>query len=64
MAEKVQTLFDSECEVPIGKWYAMVDNRVVAISDSTKQAFEEAKKKCPGVEIFIAKLPEHKTMVF
>ena len=40
-----------------GKYLAIVDDIVVAVSNSRHDAFEKAKKLCPGEEIYITYMP-------
>ncbi len=58
-----QAFFASGKAPPVGCWFALVGDKVVATSDSAKEAFEEAKRKYPDEEIFIAKFPKNKVMV-
>jgi len=59
-----KAFFASGKAPPVGCWFALVGDEVVATSDSAKEAFEEAKRKYPDEEIFIAKFPKNKVMVF
>lgn len=40
-----------------GKYLAIVDERVVAVSGSGHDAFKKAKKSFPGKEIYITYMP-------
>jgi hypothetical protein len=40
-----------------GKYLAIVDDSVVAVSNSGHEAFEKTKKKYPGKEIYITYMP-------
>lgn len=40
-----------------GKYLAIVDDSVIAVSNSGHEAFEKAKKLCPGKEIYITYMP-------
>ena len=40
-----------------GKYLAIVDEKVVAVSSSGHDAFEKAKKSYPGKEIYITYMP-------
>ena len=40
-----------------GKYLAIVDDSVVAVSSSGHDAFEKAKKTFPGKEIYITYMP-------
>ena len=40
-----------------GKYLAIVDEKVVAVSSSGHDAFEKAKKLCPRKEIYITYMP-------
>jgi len=44
-------------EAYLGKYLAIVDDSVVAVSGSGHDAFEKAKKLCQGKEIYIAYMP-------
>ena len=40
-----------------GKYLAIVDDKVVAVSSSGHESFEKAKKLFPGKEIYITYMP-------
>ena len=40
-----------------GKYLAIVDDNVVAVSNSGHDAFEKAKKTCPEKEVYITYMP-------
>ena len=47
----------------VGKWIAIVDETVVSTSDIGKEAFEEAKRKCPGSKPLLLKVPSNSVML-
>jgi hypothetical protein len=47
----------------VGKWIAIVGDKVVASGKDGKVVFEEVKKKYPEKEPLILKVPEDKVML-
>lgn len=47
----------------VGRWIAVVDNRIVAEGDDAKLVFKTAKKAAPNKIPFIMKVPTKKVMV-
>ena len=43
----------------IGRWIAVVDDKLVAVGDSGKEVFDKAKRVYPGSEPFIMKVPRN-----
>ncbi len=47
----------------IDKWIALVGDTIVAVGDSGKSVFLEAKGKHPDIEPFIMKVPRNEVML-
>lgn len=48
----------------IGKWVAIVDQKVVASGKSFKKVYEEARKLHPNKTPFLSCVPEDVAMIF
>lgn len=46
-----------------GKYLAIIDDKLIAVSNSAKEAFKEAKKKFPDKEVCIEYIPTKKEVV-
>ncbi len=46
-----------------GVWVAMVDNEVISTGERLKDVLEEVRRKKPGREPFVTKLPKDPVMV-
>lgn len=46
-----------------GYWVAMVENKVIAIEKTAKEAFAKAKQKYPNKVAFVAKVPTESVML-
>lgn len=47
----------------LGKWIAVIDEKIVAIGDNFKDVYAEAKEKYPNKEPFIMKVPKETVML-
>jgi len=47
----------------IGKYIAIVDNKVVAYGDNAKEVWEDAKRKHPDKTPSLAKVPEEELLI-
>ena len=47
----------------IGKWIAIIDNKIVAVRDSGKEVFDEVERLYPDKEPFIMKVPKNENML-
>lgn len=47
----------------VGKWIAIVDDKIVSVDDSGRVVFKEARKKYPRKTPFITKVPTNATML-
>ncbi|MGD0449431.1 MAG: DUF5678 domain-containing protein [Candidatus Bathyarchaeia archaeon] len=47
----------------IGKWIAVVGDKIVASGDDGKAVFKEAQDKCPNNEPLILKVPSDRVML-
>ena len=47
----------------LGKWIAVVNNRIVSTGSNANQIYQEAKKKHPDKVPFIMKIPEETTIL-
>lgn len=47
----------------VNVWVAMVDKEVVSTGERLKEVLEEVRKKRPGKEPFVAKLPKNRIML-
>lgn len=47
----------------IGKWIAIVGDKIVASGDDGKAVFKEAQSKCPNKEPLILKVPADRVML-
>jgi hypothetical protein len=47
----------------IGKWIAVVGDKIVASGDDGKAVFKEAQSKCPNKEPLILKVPADRVML-
>lgn len=47
----------------IGKWIAIVGDKVVSSGTDAKRVFEEAKEKCPDREPLILNVPKERVML-
>lgn len=54
---------DSNLGQNLGQWVAIVDEEIVAASDSAKEVYEQAKKKFPDRDPFIMKIPKETVML-
>ena len=59
--EYLVTHYDSSLYA--GVWVAMVDNEVISTGERLKDVLEEVKRKRPGREPFVTKLPKDPVMV-
>jgi hypothetical protein len=46
-----------------GKWVVAVGRRIVAQGDDPKKVFDRARKRYPGRELFIMKVPDNANML-
>lgn len=59
--EHLVTNYDSSLYA--GVWVAMVDNEVISTGERLKDVLEEVRRKRPGREPFVTKLPKDPVMV-
>jgi hypothetical protein len=59
--EYLVTHYDSSLYA--GVWVAMIDNEVISTGERLKDVLEEVRRKRPGREPFVTKLPKDPVMV-
>ena len=47
----------------VGKWIAVVDDKIVAEGDNAREVYEEARRRYPNRELFIMKVPREAVML-
>lgn len=46
------------------EWIAVCDSKVISHGKGIKEVFYDAKKKCPGKNPYLAKIPGKETWIF
>ncbi len=62
--EETEWFANADFSMYEGKYIATIGKKVVAFGDNAKIVREEAKRKFPGVEPIIAKIPTDDLLIF
>lgn len=59
-----QYYMDANLTGYIGKWIAIVDNKIVSSGEDVRKVAKEVKKKFPKVRPLLTKVPNKEAMIF